>query len=144
MPIEIQGVASAAHPGDTVSFNFQNPVIAYTIGIWAFHLTYGPGVDDWVENLSIKILPNQVIKAGPVGYQVSAIIQMVLQDASGHTINTSESVLWPVCIAITGSIPQPGTVMSRSRMESPTAITRTSPFRIRNPAIPSPPASSAA
>jgi hypothetical protein len=110
MPIEFAGLNAPARPGETCFFTFQNPIIAYTLGFGSFKMTYGP-TDAWVQSFIIKLLPNQVLTAGPNSYQVSANLQMTLQDADGHSIDVQDSVLWPVCIAVTGT-PQPDTVMS--------------------------------
>src|SRR5207244_661489 len=108
MPIEIQGLAGPGRANQTYSFTFQNPVIAYTIGIWAFQISYPSTDDHWVQSLIVKILPSQSVVAGPGGYMVFANIQMTLQDSSGNTLDPSESFMWPVCVAVTGT-PQPNT-----------------------------------
>src|SRR5262249_35272296 len=110
MPIEFAGLNTPARPEQTCTCTFQNPIIAYTMRISYFMMTYGP-TDAWVQSFIIKLLPNQVLTAGPNGYQVSVKFGMILQDADGHSIDVSDSVLCPVCIAITGSS-DPNTLMS--------------------------------
>jgi hypothetical protein len=107
MPIEIQSTQSA-HPNGLVQFTFANPVVQYTIGIRAFTVTYGAD-DHWIQSLSIKILPVQNAAVGAASNQVTAHVQMMLQDSSGNRVNAANSMVWPVCIAVTGSA-EPNTV----------------------------------
>jgi len=109
MPIEF--AVQPAQPEENCIFTFQKPIIAYTLGISGFQMSYPGGYDHWVQSFIIKPLPNQVLTAGPNGYNLSVQFQMILQDADGHSIDVSDSVLWPVCIAITGSS-DPNTLMS--------------------------------
>jgi hypothetical protein len=101
MPIEIQSTESAP-PNGLVQFTFANPVVQYTIGIRAFTMTYGAD-DHWIQSLAIKILPVQNASIGATSNQVSAHVQMTMQDSSGNRINVANSKIWPVCIAVTGS-----------------------------------------
>jgi hypothetical protein len=107
MPIEIQSTESSP-PNGLVQFTFANPVIQYTIGIRAFTMTYGAD-DHWIQSLAIKILPVQNASIGAPSNQVTAHVQMTMQDASGNPINKANSEIWPVCIAVTGS-PERNTV----------------------------------
>lgn len=100
MPIEI--VDASAQPNGLVQFNFANPVMQYTIGIRAFRMTYGAD-DHWIKSLAIRILPVQNSAVGAASNQVSAHIEMTMQDCSGNNINVANSAIWPVCIAVTGS-----------------------------------------
>jgi hypothetical protein len=99
MGIEMQCVP--VQPGQTALFNFQNQVEAYVLGIWAFSIVYGTSVDHWVQTASIKMLPSQ--DAGVVGNQVSAIVEVILTDGQGHNIDVSDSILYTVCLAVTGT-----------------------------------------
>lgn len=107
MPIEIQSTESAP-PNGLVQFTFANPVVQYTIGIRAFTMTYGAD-DHWIRSLAIKILPVQNASVGAAPNQVSAHVQMTMEDSSGNRINVANSRIWPVCIAVTGS-PERNTV----------------------------------
>ena len=100
MPIEI--VYGSARPNGLVQFTFANPVVQYTIGIRAFTMTYGVE-DHWIQSLAIKILPVQNASVGATSNQVSAHIEMTMQDCSGNRIKVADSEIWPVCIAVTGS-----------------------------------------
>jgi hypothetical protein len=107
MPIEIQSTQSGP-PNGLVQFTFANPVVQYAIGIRAFTMTYGAD-DHWIQSLAIKILPVQNASIGATSNQVSAHVQMTMQDSSGNRINVANSRIWPVCIAVTGST-EPNTV----------------------------------
>lgn len=100
MPIEI--VYASGRPNGLVQFTFANPVVQYTIGIRAFTMTYGAD-DHWIQSLAIKILPVQNASVGATSNQVSAHIEMTMQDCSGNRIKVADSEIWPVCIAVTGS-----------------------------------------
>lgn len=100
MGIEMHAVP--VEPGQTAVFNFQNQVQAYILGIWAFNLNYGTNVDHWVQTASIKMLPSQEGQA-VVGNQVSVIVDATLTDGHSGVISPSTSILYPVCLAITGT-----------------------------------------
>jgi hypothetical protein len=108
MPIEIAYASPSAQPNRLVQFTFANPVVQYTIGIRAFSMTYGAD-DHWIQSLAIKILPVQNASVGATSNQVSAHIEMTMQDSSGNRIKVADSETWPVCIAVTGS-PEHNTV----------------------------------
>jgi len=103
MGIEFQGTAQGARPGNLIQFNFNKTVIAYTVGITAFRLSYGSNDDHWVQNLVIKISGGVNESPVAVPNQVGVTVTMELQDSSGHSIDPSNSVVWPMCIAITDS-----------------------------------------
>ena len=111
MGIELQGVAYGVHPGGPVTFSFNNPVQAYVLGIWAFTLTFGPGQDHWLNEINVHILPGQETAGAAVtGKVVDAIVKASMSDSSGHNI-TSASILYPVCLAVTGTIADAHTVL---------------------------------
>jgi hypothetical protein len=123
MPIEIVATPGAVGSQELVQFNFANPVTAYAIGIMAFTATYYT-TDHWVQSLMIKILPDQNVAA--TSNQVNAQVQVAMQDDSGHTA-VADSIIWPVCIAVTGSS-QPNTVVgSASGISSGTSQQVTMP-----------------
>jgi hypothetical protein len=120
--IEIQGLSSPATPGSLVNFNFKNPVIAYAIGLNAFSVTYGPNEDHWIQNFIIKFLPVQNSSVGAPSTQVTAQVLVVMDDASGHGVNVSETTIWPVCIAVTGSIEPNTAIASANDIQSGTSL----------------------
>jgi hypothetical protein len=106
MPIEIVATQGVVGSQDLVQFSFKNPVTAYAIGIMAFTATYYT-TDHWIQSLMIKILPGQNVAA--TSNQVTAQVRVAMQDDSGNT-GDADSIIWPVCIAVTGS-PQYNTVV---------------------------------
>lgn len=96
MAIEILGVAGGVQPGQTATFTFQNEVMAYALGLSGFWLTYGDNSHQ-VQDLSIAM------SGGQSGNQVFANVDAVLQDSSGHGLKGSESRIYPICAAVTGT-----------------------------------------
>lgn len=107
MAIELAGLATPATPGQTINFQFANQVMAYVLGIEGFNIGYGDGNDHWVQQMSINLSPSQ---SGTGGNVVSAVVNMVLHDDSGHQINPLDASVSVICIAVTGS-PDKNTVM---------------------------------
>ncbi len=100
MGFEVLGApgGNGVHPGQTVNFTFQNQVQAYALGIWAFTMTYGDG-DHYVRAFSLDISPGQLDALA--GNVVSAVVSGELRDASGHVLDSGNSTVYPVCIALT-------------------------------------------
>lgn len=111
MGIEIQGMPFGIQPGDTATFTFKEEVKAFTLGLAGFSLTYGPTVNYWVQDFSIRMFPSQPAPVGVTGNVVAVQVQAELQDSSGHSLNVADSVLYPACIAMTGTS-NPLTVMT--------------------------------
>ncbi len=107
MGIEIQMTQTGVKPGQVATFTFKNQVQAYALGIWAFRLTYGPDIDHYVQDFSIKMLPIQSETLAVSGNVVSVRVNARLQDSSGNTVSLENSsrpsVIYPVCVAVTGT-----------------------------------------
>lgn len=103
MGVEILGApgGDGVQPNNPVTFTFENQVQAYALGIWAFTLTYGGEGQHWIQNLSLRILPQQSSPVATVGNVITAQVNAELQDSSGHTLDPAGSVIYPVCIAVT-------------------------------------------
>lgn len=103
MGIEIRGPkgSGGVTPGTTAEFDFDYPVYAYALGIASFTLSYGQHTDHFVQDLSLRLLPMPAPPEAQVGNQVQAKVEASLNDASGHSISLSDSLVWPVCVAIT-------------------------------------------
>jgi hypothetical protein len=110
MGIEIQGLPYGIAPGQMATFTFQYEVQAYVIGITGFSLTYGSGTDHWIHICSLK-LSSIVTATGVVGNVVTAKVDAVLSDSSGNTIDITDSVIYPVCMAVT-DVDDPNTVLT--------------------------------
>lgn len=109
MPIEILQSSRPIEADRLVEFNLNNPVIDWAFGFSFFRLTYRTE-HHWVRSLMINMVP----VAGPAvaadSKQVSAQVQIEMEDDSGHSAALGESVVVPVCIALTKS-PNPNTVI---------------------------------
>jgi len=106
MGIEIQAIPEGVQPGDLATFTFQEQVMAYTLGMSGFELSYGRDDDHWVQSISIQMTSSQ-----PSSNTVSVQVDARLQDAQGTTLNPEWSSIYPVCVAVTGTS-QPKTVMT--------------------------------
>lgn len=78
-------------------FNFKNSVTQFLAGVASFQLSYGDD-DHHVEQMSIQLQTNK-----PQSTQITVEAVAVLQDASGHSINTGASYVTVTVIAWTGS-----------------------------------------
>jgi hypothetical protein len=110
MGIEIQQ-SGKINPGQTATFTFQNQVQQYVLGISLFNLTYGQD-DHYIQELKIQILPGQEAVVGNV---VTAQIEAQMKDASGNTIDVTDSGVWLVCIANTGTV-DPKTLLTNANL----------------------------
>lgn len=109
MPIEIVQ-APQIKPGGLAQFTFKNPIMQYAIGISAFKVTYGLD-DHWIRSLVIKIIPVQGAAIGAQPNEVSAKVEIDMEDDSGNSAKVADSFVIPVCIAVTKS-PTPNTVVA--------------------------------
>lgn len=90
--IEIQS-QNVVLNGGTTTFTFNNIVNQYLAGIASFQLSYG-SEDHNVEEMSIKLQTNQ-----PSSKEVTVEAVVVLQDDSGHSIDTTASYVTVTVIA---------------------------------------------
>jgi len=102
MPIEIQVSKGPVKTGTLAQFTFSQTVQAFALGMSAFNLRYSSD-DHWVQSVKIKMLQAQNASLGASGNQITALVQITLQDDSGNSVDTSDAYVWPVCIAVTGS-----------------------------------------
>lgn len=77
-------------------FNFDDDISQYAVGISSFNFTYTE--DHHVQQLSLSLTVNQT---GP--QQISVTVNGVLSDASGHTIDVTNSYVTVVVVAWTGA-----------------------------------------
>ena len=99
MGIEIKSAPNGVQPGSVTKFIFTGKVQAFALGLGAFKLTYGNSSNS-VQNFSIKLLPIQTEDAAVTGNVVSVQVNAELQDASGHTVDVADSLIYPVCVAM--------------------------------------------
>src|ERR1041384_6347651 len=104
MAIEMLGVPNGVPPNQSATFTFNQQVYAYAIGVMAMRFSYWPNQDHWIQNFSLQILPQQPAPdaSNVVGNQVQALFQMQMNDAHRNSIDPQTSIIYPVCIAITG------------------------------------------
>lgn len=85
------------HPGDKVTFAFQNAVVDYVLGIWAFRVAY-PNQDHGVQSVSLRLSPESL-----VGSKLTVAVDANLTYGQGPDVDKDNSYIVPVCLAITGS-----------------------------------------
>ncbi|ODC03620.1 hypothetical protein BFW38_08755 [Terasakiispira papahanaumokuakeensis] len=95
MPISIDTQITA--PNRSVTFNFDDSVLAYVVGISYWDFSFGSN-DHHVKELELSIQANK-----PTTQQVTAQITAKLNDDSGHGIDSGSSSIHVTCIAVIGS-----------------------------------------
>ena len=92
MPISL--LFEAEQPGQTVTFDFESPVLHYICGIAHWSFTYG-NTDHKVKTLALSLETNK-----PKEDQVDCKIIGTLSDDSRNTIKESDSTVTVCCIAV--------------------------------------------
>ncbi|MFP8966583.1 hypothetical protein ACKC9G_08415 [Pokkaliibacter sp. CJK22405] len=95
MPISIKTQTTA--PNRNVTFDFDDSVLAYVVGVSYWDFSFGND-DHHVKELALSIQSNK-----PTTRQVTAQVTAKLDDDTGHGINSGASTIHVTCIAVTGS-----------------------------------------
>src|SRR5690348_3768197 len=86
--------------GRTVQFGFGEDVAAHLVGISRFELTYGTSTGDhWVREVKLSL------SHGSTGNQVSVTVNASMDDNTGHSLDTVDSLVTITVLAWTGSQP---------------------------------------
>lgn len=94
MAVEIKTKFATANESTTI--NFDNTVLAYTVGLSHWSFTYESD-DHHIETLSLNL------QANSSGTQVAVKVTAVMSDDSGNHIKSSDSSVELTCIAVTGN-----------------------------------------
>lgn len=94
MPIAIKSVPSRTNV--PVTFDFEDDVVSYVVGIAYWRFAFGGSDDHHVLRLGMSLLNSK-----PTRRQIVSTVVARLQDGAGHTIDDAASSITLVCIAET-------------------------------------------